>query len=916
MSTDDNEPLIGATIIVNPEDSSNMYRGRSSISDVNGKFKFRTSESNIQKISIEYIGYATQEITPSQKITNNQLDLGTITLKPKAQNIGQVVIKSDAVMSQIKGDTIQYNAAAFKVNPDATTEDLLKKMPSMKIESDGSITNQGQSVYKIYVNGKDFFDDDPAMALKNIPADAVESIMTYDEQSESAKFSGYDDGTRVRSINIKTKKSFENSVFGKAYAGYGTNDRYAAGLGLNIFNDKHRLSIIGSANNVNNQGFTLMDMMSSQRGNRGELRIPSLFGRGMNNNTADLSNFRTSTHGGIRNSSWIGVNYNGELGSKVKLSGGYFFYRHQTDNWSASEKIYMNMPRTSYDSTQLYGIDYSHNLRLKLEWSPTKQDIITFLPRVRFSGNSGHSTVLNEVSMEEVLTNSLNNKYNNDITNIDARFELWWTHKMQKPGRTFTVGTGIRGNNASGNRYQLSTFGLNNLDTTQNMIGHIRSSSIDYAASFSFNEPLSKSSRLSVNYQINHNISQTDQNGWQWDKLMQDFALLDTATTNDLNRNYTTQTAGVGYNYSLGKKLILSASLNYELALLGQNQGLYLPLSQQDPSLHFQSLKMFKQFGSLLPGFNITYNPNKTENITQTIALKANAYSILPSVAQLQDVLNITNPLNITNGNSSLEKGYRTTLELNYNLSNVKNSSSLTIWMRGSTVSNYIANHRRFFEKDTLINGTLINSGTQYTTPVNLNGYFNASTAISYSFRVKPLMSNLNISLYHSYTKTPSIENNVHFTSYSNNITPSIGLNSNISEKIDFSVRYNPTISFANSSNNRFDRYQQHRIEAMFNIFIVAGLYVNVDGNYVRSFGTQAAYDQSYTMLNGAVGYKFLRNRQADIKFAVYDALGQQQSRSQTVADSYLDIKNELILGRYFMLSFTYKFDSTKRKAN
>lgn len=909
VGVDNGETLIGASVTLNPKDSVSSYRGRTAMVDANGNFKITTSATNIVELGVDYIGYSTlfKDIAKGSK---GVLNLGNLELTPRSEVIEQIVIRGDAVMSQMKGDTVQFNAAAFMVNPDATSEDLLKKMPGVETDADGNIKSQGQAIAKVYVNGKEFFDDDPSLALKTLAADAVENIQMYDDMSEDAKFSGFDDGVRVRSINITTKKGVDYSTFGKAYAGYGTDGRYAAGLGLNVFNGKHRVTLIAGSDNVNSQGFTLMDMMSSSGGGRSSGGGMGRRGS-MGNLGADLSSFRTSTRGGVRATNMVGLNYNGEVSDKLKITASYFFNRRQANNWDITERQYQTMPRMTYDSSRVNGIDNSHNLRLKLEWTPSKNDIITFSPRVRYTTNRGNSLALNEVTLDQLLNNSLENSYSTNLSNLDARANLWWTRRLGKAGRTLSIGGVARGTRAVGDRYQLTG---NNLaqpqDTVLNMIGSVTTSSMAFTGSATYTEPLSKSSRLSVNYMINYDRSFSDQQGLLWDKMVQDYALLDTATTNNLSRNYTTHTAGLAYNYVFGKKLTLTANLNYQLANLSQGQTIY---KTGEPLPQYTTLS--RPFNAILPGVNITYTPTRTEKLSQSLTLIYNTNPLFPSVTQLQDVLNVSNPLNVSKGNANLNQGFSQMLMLRYNIANVKNSSNFNIMVMGNATSNYIANHRRFFATDTIIDGTLLTSGTQYTTPENLNGYYNLMAYATYSFRIKPLRSNMTVSGNYQFVQTPSKENGIEYLSFSNAVGATVMLTSNISEKVDFTLAYRPSINYSRNSSGSFDRYQSHNASLGLNVFIVKGLYLNADGSWMNNFGTQASYSQHYALVNAAIGYKFLKHQQADIKLSVYDALGQNRSISQTMNDTYNQLQTTNILSRYFMLSFTYKFDTRKGRS-
>lgn len=173
----------------------------------------------------------------------------------------------------------------------------------------------------------------------------------------------------------------------------------------------------------------------------------------------------------------------------------------------------------------------------------------------------------------------------------------------------------------------------------------------------------------------------------------------------------------------------------------------------------------------------------------------------------------------------------------------------------------------------------------------------------------------MTVSGNYQFVQTPSIENGIKYLSFSNAIGATAMLTSNISEKVDFTVAYRPSINYSRNSSGSFDRYQSHNATLGFNVFIVKGLYLNADGSWMNNFGTQASYSQHYALVNAAIGYKFLKHEQADIKLSVYDALGQNRSVSQTMNDTYNQLQTTNILSRYFMLSFTYKFDTRKGRS-
>jgi len=898
IAGDDKLPIIGAYISLNASDSASLSRpGRVVVTDADGIFTIKSNEPQ-SDITIGYLGYKTY----FTKIESgkNEVDLGSIVLPVESIVVENVTIVGRAAISRVSGDTVQYNAAAFKTNPDATTEDLLKKMPGVTTDDNGAIQSQGQAIGKVYVNGKEYFEADPSLALKSLPADAVQSIQLYDDQSDQAKFSGFDDGERIRAINIVTKAGVTNSTFGKAYGGYGTDDRYAAGIGVNSFTDNHRFTLIGQTNNVNNQGFTLSDIGSSMGGRGG--------GRGgMNQGGSDMGSFTTSARGGIRTTNMAGLNYNGQFGEKLKLSGNYFFNGRKADNWSIMNQNYLSTSRNFAQRDTTLSYDYQHRLNLRSEWNPNEYNRINFNPRVSYSTNHGNKFNESETARDGQLTNAAQNNYNTDLMSYNLSADLWWQHRFAKAGRTLSLGGIANGRKAIGDRYQLSDYGSVSdpggwIQELLDQYGRIVSSGSTLTGSFTYAEPLNENSRVSANYSIRYDRSISDSKGFEYDQLLQEYSIIDPLTTNYFSRNYTTQTAGLGYNLVKGKDFTLNTTLNYQNAQLNNNESYPRePWSNQSKY----------NFSSVLPGVKLVFNPSQG----QSLNIDYNANSIFPSVTQLQDVLDVTNPLQVSRGNPDLKQSYTNRLNIRYNYANSGKNSNFSIFANATQTSDYIANHRMFLTEDMNVEGTVIPSGAQYTVPVNLQGYWNAGMFSTYSFGVKPLKSNMNASAFYRYSSVPSIEDYIKYRSKVHNIGVNLSLTSNISENVDFTLSYRPGVNLTKGGTGNFDRYWGHNLSAFVNVIFWKGFFVNLDASWRNTFGTQPTYTQHFALVNAAVGKKFLKYKQAEIKMQGYDLLNQNRSLWQTSNDTYIQTTTSNVLKRYFMFSFTYKFDTRKGRS-
>src|SRR5688572_16339177 len=257
------QSLSNATISVLQKKDSSLVGY--TISDAKGTFELKNLSIGDYRLFISFTGYEVYKRTFSISAVNRIADLGTIIMKPEFKTLIGVVI-TDASPVKMNGDTISFKANAFNSKPDATVEDVLKKIPGVQVQRDGTIKAMGEQVQKVYVDGKEFFGTDPKIATKNLTADMVDQIQVFDDMSEQARFTKIDDGSRTKSINIKLKKDKRKGDFGRATAGIGSNSRYEGNFSFNHFRGDQRISLVGSANNTNKLSYTFSDFSSGQGG--------------------------------------------------------------------------------------------------------------------------------------------------------------------------------------------------------------------------------------------------------------------------------------------------------------------------------------------------------------------------------------------------------------------------------------------------------------------------------------------------------------------------------------------------------------------------------------------------------------------------------------------------------------------------
>ncbi|MGB1040065.1 MAG: carboxypeptidase-like regulatory domain-containing protein, partial [Flavobacteriales bacterium] len=305
-------------VILSPKDSSLVSYA---VSNDNGDFEmFGIKESNYI-LQLSYMGYRTYSKKINVTGTNPNFDLGILRLYSNDQLLKEFSVQGDYLPIVFRNDTVEYNASSFKTQQGANAEKLLSKMPGIEVDSDGEITAHGEKVEKIYVDGKEFFGDDPKIATKNIPADAIDKVQVFDKKSELSEYTGVDDGVRKRTINITLKEDRKKGIFGEASVGGGHESRYKGKLNINRFSKTAQFTSLLMANNVNEQGFSYQDYFNFMGGISNVMKTGKMSfdpsETGIPINIPGANNGIASTLAG-------GINYNQDIGKSTHLISSFF----------------------------------------------------------------------------------------------------------------------------------------------------------------------------------------------------------------------------------------------------------------------------------------------------------------------------------------------------------------------------------------------------------------------------------------------------------------------------------------------------------------------------------------------------------------------------------------------------------------
>lgn len=872
-------PISGAAVILAAQDSLQWLV--SVQSDSIGEFVMNTTARGKLTLITMMTGYFSDTIAFQLSDTSLNLDIeliGSPTL------LNQVNISETMSRMEIRGDTIQFNAAAYQVHPDATAEDLLVKMPGMTIEGN-TVKSNGEEIKKVIVDGKPFFGDDPSATLKSIPADMIENVQVFDKQTDQADFGGYKDNNAEKTINIKTKKDRNNGKFGKLYAGYGTDNRYQAGFALNHFNDDQRISILGMTNNINQQNFSPQDLADA--GGRG--------GRG-----GRAQNFILNQPG-IAVTNAIGINYNDNWGSKTTLSASYNYTETSIDKNTNTVRNYFSDDKQKYDETNVASnVNRSHRANLKLEYKADSLNRLTWNFRMASQDAIATSTISGLTHFWPYESPSIQLKNNNNTTSGAKNFvtNLLYQHRFKKLKRTISLDINTQWNMREGNgEYQSESQFFDIQDSLADIHQQYESLTLSAAIypTLSYTEPIGDSSMVVFNIKPSFQENSTS-------RLTDDLILNIDNYANLSNKyefQYNKMAGNVSYQYYT-KKRELTLGIEAEESTL---QGVQtFPLSNTTN----------RKFLNLLPRLQYVRRFANTSSFNFNIS----AYTISPTSSQLQEVLDISNPLFITGGNPRLLQSKTSSADLKFNKKSSSNEVHYMFNLNISGTSDYIGNSTSILSRDTVLQDVMVSKGSQVSTYQNLNGNYSGRISGNCGFPLSKLKLNVNLNASFYYSKVPAMMNSVTYFTENHISNGSISFSSNISKNVDFtltgSLVMNEAHNELNPSND--NQFFTKTLTAKLNWILLESIVFNTDLNLNNYKGLSQSNQSQIVFWNAGLGYKFGKEKPFELKITGYDLLKQNVSLNRTVNSTFTEDTRTQTLQRYWMISLTYSFKKYNKK--
>lgn len=893
----DRKALPGAVISLKQAQNPDFRKNQ--IAENDGSFKFEGLEAGSYQVMISFIGYNSKEIRVNFPKSNGQL--GRIYLSAEGQMLNEFVVKEQHRTVEQRDDTVSFNSKAYKTNPDANAEDLVKKMPGIDV-SGGQVKAQGEEVRRILVDGKPFFGDDPNIALKNLPANMIDRVEVFDQESDQSRFTGFSDGNASRTLNFITKPGMKKGQFGKFFFGYGTDGRYNGGLTYNNFKGNRRITVLGLSNNINQQNFSTQDLISMTGGGRsGGMGGGPGGGWGM----GGISNFIVGSQDGITASNALGINYSNQWGKITEFTAGYFynFSRNQNDQ-QVLRSIFLEEDSLQFYSSanRLRNDNANQRFNLRMKWDIDSMNSVVYTPSLNFQGAQRNSRFnsANFLSADRFLNESENlNETNNFAWVINNNLLL--QHKFVKQGRTISLNGSLEQNFRTGdNGLQAgNTFwpadGSPAITQFLDQLANTSYSGRNSEVNLTYTEPLGKKGQLQFNAIHNQRLTLNDQKTNKID-TEGNYTQLDSSLSNVFTNTYTTYRIGTGYRYN-------SDDIN---AMIGVNAQYALLENEQE--FPFADT-LTRPFQNILPHGFFRYRISKTKQFRMFYRSSTTA----PTVTQLQGVLNNSNPLQMYIGNPDLRQEFSNFLVARYSSSNTAKSTSFSAFIRVRNTINYLANSNTIATTDdVVVREIVLRRGASLTSPVNMNGYWSNTGNASFGFPVKKLKSNLNLSSSFNFQRIPGMVNGLENLSRNLALSQGITLSSNISERVDFTVSYTGNYNIVQNSlqpqlNSNF---YSHNTGLTGNFWIGKKFILRNELNHSLYTGLSEGFNQNFLLWNLSIAQKILPKNQAEIRFTAFDILGQNQSIQRFITETHIEDVQNSILSRYFMLSLTYNLSA------
>jgi hypothetical protein len=908
------QALVNATISITPL-GGDSTDAEYTVSGKGGIFQFNRIKAGQYKLLITYEGYNHIERQVRISDSASVVDLSTLYMNRSDKMLAEVVIQRPPL--GVKKDTVEYNAGAFATKPNAVAEDLLNKLPGVTVDKSGTVTAHGEQVQRVLVDGKRFFSDDPKLATRNLPPDIIDKIQVFDDLSDQSKFTGFDDGNRVKTINIVTKKNSRKGYFGKLVGSGGTNEDYDESINMHRFNGNSQLSLLGQGNDLNKQNFTPQDIFGGNGGGGGR-------GGGRGGGGGGGFGAATSPSSTGVTTVWAGgANYRNTFGTNPNHStdvyGSYFYnFQHtavrQTD--SSISPVQTNYPSDSAlvsngNSNNISRIE-NHRIYLNIESRLDTNNSLVFRPNITFQHSNPSGTSFTQETDNHL--NPINSSYNrtssnNSGININSS-NLQFRHRFAKPYRTisFDINTTANINNGTGTNYAINTINVRGITDTLNQFYYDSLHSWTITPTVSYTEPIAKNQILQLTYNHVYTNSTTINNTYDYVDSVKGYAHFNYLFSNSYKFTQNSDQAALAWRIQ---------HANYNLSL-----GTGIQWTDFDSRNTTKGINVQHSYVNYTPTVNFNYQ----FSTTQHLRLNYSGRTGTPTPAQLQPLTTTSDSLSFASGNPALKPQFTHSLRILYANFNPGNQHVIFATINASTIVNDIQS------------AVYRNSvGGQNTTYVNLNGTYNINGFFNYGFPLKTPKSNLNFmtnigyaqaqSLLaqdsvsaadgryaHEYTRNTTLNETIRWTT---NIKKNFDMN--FSSTTGYTINTNPGVTRTGtdgakagtvSSTNNLNTFTE-TLSTEFTAYTNSGWLIAASFDYTYTYTHSSTYTAHIPLLTPSIAKQLFKKKNGELRLTVFDVLDKNTSVSKTVGTfGAVSYNRTNVLSRYALLTFTYNLNN------
>lgn len=915
-----NETVPSATVQVLSLPDSSYVSGAAT--DMNGSFKIQNLKKSKYLLKVSYVGYQSK-ILPFDLTKSKEKDesLGYITLSADAVLLKEASVTAHAAKVQASGDSLIFNASAYKMAAGSKLEDLVKKLPGVQIDNDGNITVNGKTLSKILVDGKEFFLNDKDMALKNIPTEMIDRIKAYDRKSDMARVTGIDDGEEETVLDLSVKKEMKQGWIGDLDLSLGTESRYSERLNVNRFTDSFNMSVIGSANNVGDRGF-------GGGGGRG-------WGGGGN---------------GLRSSKEAGFNFS-TFSDKLETGGsiGYRYNGSDVVNESSVQNFVTESGTFNNSKSKSLSSNSSVNFNYRLEWKPDSMTNIIFRPEASYSRSRGFSSSssvtfngdpndLSDDPLSDVVNGgeSLSEELQNLIVNTNLSRSQTYSNSRSVSG---SLQVNRRLNSDGRNVTVRLTGGLNGSDSKQLSASQIKYNASDrtgdtnnryyttpgegrnYSAQLTYSEPIAKRTYLQFSYKYAYSYTKNDRDAYTFDegafeelrnslvsyrydissiiRYMEKKAVSDSIYNRLVDDDLSQFSEYKNYNHTI--------TLQYRMVRDKFNFNVGIDALPQRTKLDYKYMKVdtaiVRNVFNMTPTMDFRYKFSKMEELR----FRYRGSTSQPSMTNLLDITDDSDPLNIRKGNPGLKPSFSNDFRLFYNTYNPDRQQGIFSHAYFSMTQNSVAN-RTSYDKET---------GVTTTRPENINGNWNAGLFLGFNTALdKNKKFTLNTFTRGGYNNSVSyLDPTQYDEEKSKTRRIEVGENVSLSYRNDWlDVSLNGSFNYNHSKNNVLTTNNLNTYDfsygAEMQLTLPWGTELNTDISQSSRRGySQSSMNTNELIWNAQIQHSFLKGNALTLSFEVNDILGQKSNISRTISAMMSSDTRYNSINQYAMFHVIYKIN-------